>query len=134
MPKIENCSRADIKNGTHGKVTPNTILIQISDVGYEQPKPLMYFRRSFQFWFDDVNENETNFLNDTSSIVIAKLLRSAYKNDYDIIVHCHAGLCRSGAVVEAALHIGFNPVVSRIRYPNSDITVKLLKTLETIRE
>lgn len=134
MPKIENCSRADIKNGTHGKVTPNTILIQISDVGYEQPKPLMYFRRSFPFWFDDVNENETNFLNDTSSIVIAKLLRSAYKNDYDIIVHCHAGLCRSGAVVEAALHIGFNPVVSRYRYPNSDITVKLLKTLETIRE
>lgn len=134
MPFIENCSRSDIKNGLHSKINTNTILIQISDIDAIEPKPLMYFREIYNFRFEDTEKDTPGFITDEQAYEICSVLRNAMSDNRDIIVHCHAGLCRSGAVVEAALHIGFNPVESRIRYPNSDITVKLLKTLETIRE
>jgi len=46
----------------------------------------------------------------------------------NVIVHCHAGICRSGAVVEVASMMGFTPT-DRYRQPNMRVKQKMMKVL-----
>lgn len=125
---IENVSRADILAGTHSDAGPNSMLIQISDIISEHPTPLKTFKEVHQFNFEDIEEDEEWACTDPQAEQLANLLRHAANSNMNVIVHCHAGLCRSGAVVEAGILIGFNPP-DRLRLPNTLVKNKLFKAL-----
>ena len=59
---------------------------------------------------------------------LVRLLRHAFKNRMNVVVHCHAGLCRSGAVAEIGIMMGFNEVHTR-RIPNTLLKALMLKEL-----
>ena len=62
-----------------------------------------------QFIFDDVeDESNPEAITDLQAEEIAAILVTAYGKGSNIICHCHAGICRSGAVVEVGLMLGFN--------------------------
>jgi hypothetical protein len=46
----------------------------------------------------------------------------------NVLVHCHAGICRSGAVVEVGSMMGFTPT-DRYRQPNLRVKNKMMKVL-----
>lgn len=125
---IENVSRADILAGTHSDAGPNSMLIQISGVISEHPTSLRAFKEIHQFNFEDIEEDEEWACTDPQAAQLASLLRHAMDNQMNVIVHCHGGLSRSGAVVEAGILIGFNPT-DRLRLPNALVRSKLFKAL-----
>jgi predicted protein tyrosine phosphatase len=106
-PFIQNISRKDIELGNHAPTSAeHTILIQISDPPRDSPTPSAKFKHTYEFFFDDIEEETGSHgelgIDDQQAQEIANIIRLAWDNDYDIIVHCHAGLCRSGAVAQAA--------------------------------
>jgi len=46
----------------------------------------------------------------------------------NVVVHCHAGICRSGAVTEVATMMGFT-ATDRFRQPNLRVKHKMMKVL-----
>jgi predicted protein tyrosine phosphatase len=46
----------------------------------------------------------------------------------NVVVHCMAGICRSGAVVEVGVMMGFNDC-EKYRQPNLRVKHKLMKQL-----
>lgn len=130
----ENISRMDAKQGWHMDVYNKTFLIQISDVGYNNPiaKYEDHFVDRIQLNFDDTeDENEVHAINDAQAEMIAEFLQKAKRRNANVIVHCHAGICRSGAVVEAAMSIGYSDVEGRQRIPNSLVKRKVMQHLGT---
>lgn len=125
---IENASRFDIGTAMHADAGVNSMLIQISDIISEHPTPLKKFKEVHQFNFEDIEEDEEWAISDEQAQEIANLLRRAYENNMNVIVHCHAGLCRSGAVVECGIFLGFNPP-DRLRLPNTLVKKKIMKAL-----
>jgi len=59
---------------------------------------------------------------------LVTLLKFAIDMHVNVVVHCHAGLCRSGAVVEVASMMGFTPV-EKLRIPNLRVKHKMMKAL-----
>lgn len=125
---IENASRFDVTTGFHADAGENSMLIQISDLLSEHPTPKMKFKEVHGFHFEDIEEDEEWAISDEQAKAIADLLRKAYNTNMNVIVHCHAGICRSGAVVECGIMIGFNPP-DRLRLPNSLVKRKIMKAL-----
>lgn len=133
MPSwIENCSKKDVARGCHYDVGPNAMLIQIADPASGFPKPLASFREIHRFEFLDaeVHEDypEEAKFSDAQAAEIAGLLKRALECRMNVLVHCHAGICRSGAVVEVASMMGFRPT-DRYRQPNLLVKHKLMKAL-----
>jgi hypothetical protein len=60
--------------------------------------------------------------------VLVGLLRHALDNYMHVVVHCHAGICRSGAVTEVATMMGFTPT-DRFRQPNLRVKHKMMRAL-----
>ena len=132
-PFIQNISRSDIELGNHAPSSAeHTILIQISDVGRTQPLPVNKFKRVHQFIFDDVEQDLTEDgeigITEEQAVIIADIIKTAWENDYDIIVHCHAGLCRSGGIAQAAEAFGFAPG-GREQVPNLRVKHKVMAAL-----
>lgn len=125
---IENASRFDVATGFHANAGENSMLIQISDLLSEHPTPKMKFKEVHGFQFEDIEEDEEWAISDEQAKAIADLLRKAYNTNMNVIVHCHAGLCRSGAVVECGIMLGFNHP-ERLRLPNSLVKRKIMKAL-----
>jgi hypothetical protein len=46
----------------------------------------------------------------------------------NVVVHCHAGICRSGAVCELGVMMGFNDC-ERFRMPNLLVKHKMMRVL-----
>lgn len=137
MPWIENVSLEDIKKGRHFDAGPNSMLIQILDHDMEFPKPFHDFKEVHQFKFLDLEE--TGFTNlgtgswtDMSEFIISDdqakdlvhLLKHAFEQRMNVIVHCHAGVCRSGAVCEIGHLIGFADT-DKFRSPNKLVLKKM---------
>src|SRR6185503_19534296 len=100
-PFISNASRFDINTGMHDDAGVNSVLIQIIDEREEFPVPKMPFKHVHQFVFDDVSDPEDpTSITDLQAKQIADIMQEALENNRNIICHCHAGICRSGAVVE----------------------------------
>lgn len=125
---IENASRFDVSTGFHSDAGENSMLIQISDLLSEHPTPKMNFKEVHGFKFEDIEEDEEWAISDGQAREIAGLLRRAKEQHMNVIVHCFAGLCRSGAVAEVGIMLGFNPP-DCIRIPNSAVKNKMLKAL-----
>lgn len=132
-PFIQNISRKDIELGNHAPTSPErTILIQISDPPRESPTPTAKFKHIYEFFFDDIEEENGKYgelgIDDNQAQEIANIIRLAWDNDYDIIVHCHAGLCRSGGVAQAAEAFGFASG-GREQVPNLRVKHKVMAAL-----
>jgi predicted protein tyrosine phosphatase len=129
---IQNVSMSDIRQGFH--ITPgiNSMLIQIVDPAYEFPVPKYEFREVHQFEFLDA-EDKDNFpdeckCTDEQAKQLVDLLLKAYGQRMNVIVHCHAGVCRSGAVAEIGVMLGFDDTEA-FRSPNLLVKHKMMKAL-----
>lgn len=134
MAFIQNIALRDIKDGDHRDIEGNGILIQILDPDWENfPVSPVEYKEIHQFRFLDVEEDypvpdETMRCSDEQAEQIAAILRNAFEKGYNVIVHCHAGVCRSGAVTEAGVRLGFEDT-KRFRVPNRTVLKKILKNL-----
>ena len=140
-PWIQNVSLIDVKKGHHFDAGINSMLIQIVDPGMEFPKPAKEFREIHQFEFLDIEEdgltnNGDGSWTDMSEFAVTQdqanklvgLLQHAMENRMHVVVHCVAGVCRSGAVAEVGVMMGFRDAEA-FRSPNLLVKHKMMKCL-----
>lgn len=129
---IENVAAADVPMGFHFDAGENSMLIQIMDTCSSWwPEPKHKFKEIYQFEFLDVgDDNELTEMGCTEeqAVALVELLKRAKENRMQVVVHCYAGICRSGAVVEVAEMMGFTPV-DKYRLPNSRVKRLMMKEL-----
>lgn len=141
MPWIQNVALSDIKSAKHIEAGENSMLIQIVDPAMEFPTPLKKFKEVHQFEFLDIEEdgltnNGDGTWTDMSEFAVTqeqadklvKLLQHAMDNRMNVIVHCVAGVCRSGAVCEVGVMMGFNDT-EVFRSPNLLVKHKMMRAL-----
>ena len=128
---IQNVSMADIVKGHHNLPDKRTVLIQIQDFGTWQFAVPLYkdsFVDIHQFLFDDIEDECGVSIQDEQAEKLAIILEQAKNNGYNVIVHCHAGICRSGAVAEIGVIMGFDEP-ERHRIPNLLVKRKMMRSL-----
>ena len=133
---IENVAWDDVKNGWHSDMGPNAMLIQIMDPPGNFPTPKHQFKEVHQFDFLDIEDPDVKnnpdweeaAINDEQAAEIVRLLQHALDNSMNVLVHCFAGVCRSGAVVEVGTLMGFT-ATDRYRQPNLRVKHKMMREL-----
>jgi predicted protein tyrosine phosphatase len=132
MPWIENVAAADIPTGFHHDVGVNSMLISICDPLGWRPDAKQQFKERHDFEFLDAEDDdgfpEEAKISDAQAEQIVSLLQHALENRMNVVVHCTAGICRSGAVVEVGVMMGFNDC-EKYRQPNLRVKHKLMKQL-----
>ena len=134
MPFIANFSKEQIQKGLHFDIWQPTVLIQIQDPDTTEfvssPLQSKFIEiHQFKFW-DDEDDNVENNISENQAEKIAQVLQNCFDNNINIMVHCHAGICRSGAVVEAGSLLGFDiPDGINKRIPNRLVFNKIRKHL-----
>jgi len=132
MPWIQNVALADVRKGHHFDAGNNSMLIQIVDPACEFPTPMKQFREVHQFEFldaerDDKYPDECKVTEEQAQQLVT-LLQKALDNRMNVIVHCHAGVCRSGAVAEVGVMMGFDDTES-FRSPNLLVKHRMMQVL-----
>ena len=137
-PWIENIGIDEVRKGYHYDPGPNAMLIQIVDPGTEFPKPKhKEWRRIHQFFFLDVDDTDHDKFYFDAAITnedakgIAAALQEAWNEGMNVVVHCHMGVSRSGAVAEVGTIMGFRDV-GKFRVPNLMVKKKLMEQLGMI--
>ena len=92
------------------------------------------FGKVVRFCFDDVIDDEHGFkaISVAQAQEIATTIREAEQSGVRVLwVHCDAGICRSGAVVEAARLLGHttDDEISNERIPNTLVLTEVRKAL-----
>jgi hypothetical protein len=132
MPWIENVSLGDIPKGRHHNAGENSMLIQIVDPAMEFPQPMHKFKETHQFEFLDLEVGDAfgeDFkVTDAQAEQLVKLLQHAMDKRMNVVVHCVAGVCRSGAVCEVGVMMGFDDC-EVFRSPNLMVKHKMMKVL-----
>jgi predicted protein tyrosine phosphatase len=133
VPWIQNVSLADVRKGHHVAVGENSMLIQIVDPDMEHPTPYHQFKEVHQFKFLDLEQsddciNDKWKVQDEQAEQLVGLLRHALDQRMDVVVHCVAGVCRSGAVAEVGVMLGFDDAEA-FRSPNLLVKHKMMKKL-----
>jgi predicted protein tyrosine phosphatase len=132
MPWIQNVALSDIPKKHHVAVGENSMLIQIVDPCMTFPTPAHQFKEIHQFEFLDLERDDKwgdEFkVTDTQAEQLVELLQHALDNRMDVIVHCVAGVCRSGAVCEVGVMMGFDDT-EVFRSPNLMVKHKMMKKL-----
>ena len=127
MPFIQNVSWVDAKRGAHQYEPGNTILIQIAEISFPEPKHT--FLETYQFNFSDVDtDDHEDAPTDEHASRLVEILDGALAAGRNVVVHCVAGLCRSGAVAEIGVIMGFEDT-GAIRSPNVLVKNKMLAIL-----
>lgn len=132
MPWITNVSLAAAAESRHHDPGARSMLIQLMDPGSEFPQTVHKFQEVYQYNFLDIDDTDPLFgefaITDHDAIGIVENLRRAMAMDMNVVVHCHQGLCRSGAVVEVGVMIGLADA-GYFRIPNVTVKRKLMKAL-----
>jgi predicted protein tyrosine phosphatase len=132
MPWIQNVALSDIPKGFHIDAGINSMLIQIVDPAMAFPTPKHQFKEIHQFEFLDLEKDdpwgEEFKITDEQAQQLVTLLQKALDNRMNVIVHCVAGVCRSGAVCEVGVMMGFDDT-EVFRSPNLMVKHKLMKCL-----
>lgn len=132
MPRIENIAAVDVNSQYHHDAGENSMLISIADPAGWRPAAKHVFRERHDFEFLDAEDKdgfpEEAKISDEQAAEIVRLLKHALDNDMNVVVHCMAGICRSGAVAEVGVMMGFDDV-GRNRIPNLRVKQKLMKQL-----
>ena len=136
-PWIENIGLKEVREGYHHDAGFNSMLIQIVDPGTEFPRPKYAFKEVRQFFFLDVDDSDHDKFYFAAAITnddargIAEALQHAWDNHMNVVVHCHMGVSRSGAVVEVGTIMGFRDV-GNFRVPNLMVKKKVMEHLGMI--
>ena len=133
MPWIENVALADIPKGRHHNAGENSMLIQIVDPDMEFPAPIHKFKETHKFEFLDIEANDYTIdesfrCSDEQAAELVRLLQHALEKRMNVVIHCVAGVCRSGAVCEVGVMMGFNDCEA-FRSPNLLVKHKMMKAL-----
>jgi hypothetical protein len=141
MPWIENIPLENVAKGQHHNCGENSMLIQISDHDMAFPTPKHKFKEVHKFTFLDIEDDGvTNTgdgrtidmsdfaITDSQAKELVRLLQHAQENRMNVVVHCHAGICRSGAVAEIGVMMGFADC-ERFRIPNLLVKHKMMRVL-----
>lgn len=133
MPFIQNVALSDIKKGKHYDPGPNNVLIQIVDCGMEFPEPQYKFNNVHQFQFLDLEKNDECIepemkITDHQAKSLVLILQQALLNRSNVVVHCIAGVSRSGAVCEVGIQMGFDDTED-FRSPNLLVKHKMMDYL-----
>jgi predicted protein tyrosine phosphatase len=133
MPWIQNVSLSDVRKGHHIRVGENAMLIQIVDPDMEHPEPAYPFKETHKFKFLDIEENDECIdpnwkIQDEQAEQLVELLEHAKEQHMDVVVHCVAGICRSGAVAEVGVMLGFDDAEA-FRSPNLLVKHKMMRKL-----
>jgi len=128
MPLIENIPLENVAKGRHHDCGANSMLIQISDHDMAFPTPKHEFKEVHQFTFLDIEEEGDFAITDIQAQELVRLLKHAWENRMNVVVHCHAGICRSGAVCEVGVMMGFDDC-ERFRAPNLLVKHKMMRVL-----
>jgi len=133
MPWIENVAAADVPMRFHHDAGENSMLIQIMDpCPTWWPTPAHNFQETHRFEFLDAEDGdrfpEECLISDAQAQEIVRLLQHALDNHMNVVVHCMAGICRSGAVAEVGVMMGFNDC-ERTRIPNIRVKHRMMKAL-----
>lgn len=91
------------------------------------------FSEIHTFTFDDIEEEDldlpyANPIKDAQAIALVDILDDALNSGSNVIVHCTAGICRSGAVVEVGVMMGFRDT-DIFRSPNLLVKKKMMDVL-----
>lgn len=140
-PWIQNVSLGDIIKGHHIDAGINSMLIRILDPDMEFPETKCQFREVHKFKFLDIEEDGMTNLGDGQMVdmswgaitdeqaqELVRLLQHALEQRMNVVVHCHAGVCRSGAVAEVGVMMGFRDSEA-FRSPNLLVKHKMMKVL-----
>lgn len=132
-PWIQNVSLSDVKRGHHIDAGINSMLIQIVDPAMEFPTPSYPFKEVHQFEFLDLEQNDHSIdedwkIQDAQAEQLVALLQRAFENRMNVVVHCVAGVCRSGAVCEVGVMMGFRDT-EVFRSPNLLVKHKMMRVL-----
>jgi predicted protein tyrosine phosphatase len=132
MPWIENVAAADIPTRFHHDAGENSMLISIVDPAGWRPTPVHKFKEIHNFEFLDAEDSdgfpdETKISDDQAAKIVG-LLQHALENHMNVVVHCYAGICRSGAVVEVGVMMGFREC-ERFRSPNLRVKHRMMRAL-----
>jgi predicted protein tyrosine phosphatase len=132
MPWIENVAASDVSLGFHHDAGPNSMLISITDPAGWRPEAKHDFKERHDFEFLDAEDTDgfpdEAKISDAQAEQIVALLQRALDNRMNVVVHCMAGICRSGAVAEVGVMMGFNDC-EKYRQPNLRVKHKLMKQL-----
>jgi predicted protein tyrosine phosphatase len=113
QPWIQNVSLDDIQKGCHHDAGDNSMLIQVVDPDMDFPVPKMQFKKIIQVKFLDVeNDSQSGLvfldaIDQAQAKILVDALRFALANHMNVVVHCVAGICRSGAIVDVGVQMGF---------------------------
>jgi hypothetical protein len=130
---IENVAAADIPIGFHHDAGPNSMLISITDPASWRPEAKHQFKERHNFEFLDIELNdhaddEEMRCSQEQANELVGLLQHALENRMNVVVHCYAGICRSGAVCEVGVMMGFADT-ERFRSPNLLVKHRMMKAL-----
>lgn len=131
-PKIENVGAGDIVTGHHNYWGYDAWLIRIYDKSFPLKPSKKEFEKVFSFRFDDIEEPQIDCdlftLNQAREIVV--ILQEARVRKKNVVVHCFAGICRSGAVVKfAEEYLDFQPC-GKFRLPNQHVKKLLVEAFK----
>ncbi len=135
MSFIENVSKSAVFSGSHSDMGEDAVLIQIVDPASYFPVPNKKFARIHQFEFLDLEDTEPDknlmefAITDEQAAELVGVLKQALDENRNVIVHCHAGLCRSGAVAEVGVMMGFTHTERTKRTPNVLVKTKMMRVL-----
>lgn len=133
MPWIENVAADDIPKKFHHDAGENSMLISITDPASWRPTPKHVFKEIHNFEFLDVEKNdevldEAMRCSQEQANELVRLLQHALDNRMNVVVHCFAGVCRSGAVAEIGVMLGFDDV-GKFRSPNLLVKHRMMNAL-----
>jgi predicted protein tyrosine phosphatase len=133
MPFIQNCAASDVATGYHDNPGDNAMLIQITDPASWRAKPKHTFKEVYHFEFLDVEEHDhvddpAMKISDQQAAELVRMLMRAKDQNMNVIVHCFAGICRSGAVCEVGVMMGFDET-HHYRQPNLLVKHKMMQVL-----
>jgi predicted protein tyrosine phosphatase len=130
-PFIQNVSMSAVSKGLHYYVPHKTALIQIQDYYgvMHFAKPVYPFVKVLRLRFDDedVPNLESNITQQQAK-AIGDFLKECLEAEINVVVHCNAGLYRSGAVAECGVILGFQDGKA-IRIPNTLVKKLILEEL-----
>jgi predicted protein tyrosine phosphatase len=137
MPWIENVACTDIPIANHHDAGLNSMLIQIMDPATFFPEPKHLFKEVYAFEFLDQEDDdlvkdpnlEGALIIEEQAKELVRLLRHALEKRMNVVVHCFAGLCRSGAVAEIGIKMGFDDV-GNFKSPNTRVMRMMMAELE----
>lgn len=133
MPFIQNIAASDVPRGLHHEPGKNSMLIQITDPGGWKPDPKHMFKERHFFEFLDVEkedhvDDEEMRCSYDQAVALVSLLKRALQEDMNVIVHCYAGINRSGAVTEVGIQMGFDDT-NYFRGCNMHVKHQMLRVL-----